>query len=103
MPPPCRGTLRCRRPPMRSRARPALRASRHRRSEIGVSLDPRPRRLGVRAFLVRTARQNRAERPMAKKTHVSETPATQRLRRAGVAFSEHVYDYLEHGGTAESA
>ena len=41
---------------------------------------------------------------MAKKTaHVSETPATQSLRRAGVAFSEHVYSYLEHGGTAESA
>ena len=41
---------------------------------------------------------------MARKTaHVSETPATQRLRRAGIAFSEHVYDYLEHGGTAESA
>ena len=41
---------------------------------------------------------------MAKKTaHVSETPATQRLRRAGVAFSEHVYEYLEHGGTVESA
>ena len=41
---------------------------------------------------------------MAKKTaRVSETPATQTLRRAGIAFSEHVYDYLEHGGTAESA
>ena len=40
---------------------------------------------------------------MAKKTHVSETPATRWLRRAGVAFSEHVYDYVEHGGTAESA
>jgi Cys-tRNA(Pro) deacylase len=41
---------------------------------------------------------------MAKKTaHVSETPATQRLRRAGVDFSEHVYEYVEHGGTAESA
>jgi Cys-tRNA(Pro) deacylase len=41
---------------------------------------------------------------MAKKSaRVSETPATQRLRRAGVAFSEHVYHYLEHGGTAESA
>lgn len=34
---------------------------------------------------------------------VSETPATQFLRRRGVAFSEHVYDYVEHGGTAESA
>lgn len=41
---------------------------------------------------------------MAKKrAHVSETPATQSLRRAGVDFSEHVYDYVEHGGTAESA
>jgi Cys-tRNA(Pro) deacylase len=41
---------------------------------------------------------------MAKKgTHVSETPATQFLRAHGVAFTEHVYDYVEHGGTAESA
>jgi len=29
--------------------------------------------------------------------------ATQQLRAAGVVFSEHVYDYVEHGGTAESA
>jgi len=41
---------------------------------------------------------------MAKKSaRVSETPATQALRRAGIAFSEHVYEYLEHGGTAESS
>ena len=41
---------------------------------------------------------------MAKKDkHVSETPATHALRAAGVAFVEHVYDYVEHGGTAESA
>ncbi len=41
---------------------------------------------------------------MAKKDkHVSETPATQALRAADVAFVEHVYDYVEHGGTAESA
>ena len=41
---------------------------------------------------------------MAKKsTHVSETPATQFLRGHGIAFTEHVYDYVEHGGTAESA
>jgi Cys-tRNA(Pro) deacylase len=41
---------------------------------------------------------------MAKKTsHVSETPATAFLRGHGVAFSEHVYDYVEHGGTEESA
>ena len=41
---------------------------------------------------------------MARKDrHVSETPATQALRLAGVAFTEHPYDYVEHGGTAESA
>jgi Cys-tRNA(Pro) deacylase len=41
---------------------------------------------------------------MAKKEkHVSETPATQMLRSAGVPFTEHPYDYVEHGGTAESA
>lgn len=41
---------------------------------------------------------------MARKgAHVSETPATQFLREHGVAFTEHVYDYVEHGGTAESS
>ena len=41
---------------------------------------------------------------MAKKDkHVSETPATQWLRQHGVAFTEHPYDYVDHGGTAESA
>ena len=41
---------------------------------------------------------------MAKKqSHVSETPATQALRAAKVAFTEHPYDYVEHGGTEESA
>jgi Cys-tRNA(Pro) deacylase len=41
---------------------------------------------------------------MAKKSaHVSETPATQWLRAHGVSFTEHAYDYVEHGGTAESA
>jgi len=35
--------------------------------------------------------------------HVSETPATQFLRRSGIAFTEHVYEYVEHGGTEESA
>ena len=38
-----------------------------------------------------------------KSSHVSETPATQALKRAGVAFTEHVYDYVEHGGTSESS
>ena len=41
---------------------------------------------------------------MARKDkHVSLTPATQALRAAGVAYTEHVYDYVEHGGTGESA
>ena len=39
----------------------------------------------------------------AKKPHVSETPATRFLRQCGVPFELHVYDYVEHGGTAESA
>ena len=38
-----------------------------------------------------------------KERHVSETPATAWLRRHGIAFTEHPYDYVEHGGTAESA
>ena len=40
---------------------------------------------------------------MAKKERVSETPATQFLNNARVAFSEHPYDYLEHGGAQHSA
>jgi Cys-tRNA(Pro) deacylase len=40
---------------------------------------------------------------MAKKEHISETPATQFLRKNGVPFSEHPYGYEEHGGTAVSA
>jgi Cys-tRNA(Pro) deacylase len=40
---------------------------------------------------------------MSKARHVSETPATQFLRGKGVAFTEHVYEYVEHGGTSVSA
>ena len=40
---------------------------------------------------------------MKKAPKVSETPATRLLRGHGVDFSEQVYDYVEHGGTAESA
>lgn len=40
---------------------------------------------------------------MAKKDRVSETPATALLRAQGVAFTEHPYDYLEHGGAMHSA
>jgi hypothetical protein len=35
--------------------------------------------------------------------HVSETPATQVLKANKVAFTEHPYDYLEHGGAQHSA
>ena len=40
---------------------------------------------------------------MAKKDRVSETPATALLRAQGVAFTEHSYAYLEHGGALHSA
>ena len=40
---------------------------------------------------------------MAKKEHISETPATQLLRKHKVAFTEHPYDYEEHGGTGVSS
>ena len=41
---------------------------------------------------------------MAKnKPHVSETPATAWLKAHGVVFTEHPYEYLEHGGAQHSA
>jgi Cys-tRNA(Pro) deacylase len=38
-----------------------------------------------------------------KPAHVSETPATQWLRKHRIAFGEHPYEYVEHGGTTVSA
>ena len=38
-----------------------------------------------------------------KDKHVSETPATQVLRLAGISYTEHPYEYVDHGGTEESA
>ena len=35
--------------------------------------------------------------------HVSETPATQLLKAHQVVFTEHTYEYLEHGGALHSA
>ena len=35
--------------------------------------------------------------------NISETPATQWLKQNKVAFTEHAYDYVDHGGTAESS
>lgn len=38
-----------------------------------------------------------------KTKHTSETPATQWLRQHGIAFGEHPYDYVDHGGAREAA
>ena len=40
---------------------------------------------------------------MAKKDRISETPATAVLKANKVAFTEHPYEYLEHGGAQHSA
>ena len=40
---------------------------------------------------------------MAKNERTSETPATQFLKAHKVAYTEHPYDYLEHGGAQHSA
>ncbi len=40
---------------------------------------------------------------MGKKEHVSETPATQLLKAHQIAYTEHPYEYLEHGGAQHSA
>ena len=40
---------------------------------------------------------------MARKDHVSETPATAMLKANGVPFTEHPYEYVEHGGATHSA
>lgn len=40
---------------------------------------------------------------MARKAHASETPATQWLKAHKVPYTEHLYDYVDHGGTAESS
>ena len=39
----------------------------------------------------------------SKSAHVSETPATALLRAHGIAFTEHPYEYVEHGGAEHSA
>ena len=40
---------------------------------------------------------------MSRKEHASETPATQLLKRRAVVYTEHLYEYVDKGGTAESA
>jgi Cys-tRNA(Pro) deacylase len=34
---------------------------------------------------------------------VSETPATQMLKKHSVSYTEHIYEYIEHGGTSVSS
>ncbi len=38
-----------------------------------------------------------------KDPHVSQTSATAWLKKQNIPFTEHVYEYVDHGGTAESA
>ena len=38
-----------------------------------------------------------------KPVHISETPATQLLKAHHIAFTEHPYEYLQHGGAQHSA
>jgi len=40
---------------------------------------------------------------MAHRDHSPETTATSFLRQNHIAFTAHLYDYVEHGGTAESS
>jgi Cys-tRNA(Pro) deacylase len=40
---------------------------------------------------------------MKKSEHISETPATAFLKAHKIAFTEHPYEYLEHGGAQHSA
>jgi Cys-tRNA(Pro) deacylase len=40
---------------------------------------------------------------MSRRERVSETPATAFLRKHGVAFSEHVFEYEDHGGSRLAA
>ena len=40
---------------------------------------------------------------MKHETNAPETPATQFLRKHGIAHSNHLYDYEEHGGTKVSS
>jgi Cys-tRNA(Pro) deacylase len=50
-----------------------------------------------------TREANQEETDMAKTEAFPITQAVRALRDAGVAFSPHLYDYVERGGTAHSA
>ena len=40
---------------------------------------------------------------VSKKGHISETPATKLLKAHHIGFTEHPYEYLDHGGAQHSA
>lgn len=40
---------------------------------------------------------------MSKSKHISETPAVKWLKQHRVSFTEHTYDYVDHGGALEAA
>ncbi|NYT60099.1 Cys-tRNA(Pro) deacylase [Alcaligenaceae bacterium] len=40
---------------------------------------------------------------MSKEKHVSETPATQFLKKHKISFTEHSYEYVDRGGATEAA
>src|SRR5882672_6551440 len=64
----------------------------------------KPKPIGVGLYCVGLlASQSLNSRLMGKAQRGSETPATTWLRQHGVDFSEHCYEYVEHGRTAESA
>ena len=52
---------------------------------------------------LRSNPQLAAKYAMRKNERVSETPATQWLKAHKVAYTEHPYEYLEHGGAQHSA
>ena len=54
-------------------------------------------------FVLKPATPRNEAMSKAKTAHVSETPATAVLRQHGVAFTEHPYEYVEHGGATQSA
>jgi Cys-tRNA(Pro) deacylase len=86
-----------RRRPRRLGHDPVARAAQgHRRDPLG---DCATRRCDC----VAQRRPCRKNLTMAKKDHVSETPATALLKAHRVAFTEHPYEYLEHGGAQHSA
>src|SRR5690606_27422593 len=103
--PPC-AAPRLRHAPAQSWRRPARRADvagacRHLDDPDLHSRCPRTPQTAARE--APPARLNPNAFPMAKDKHVSETPATQLLKKLGIPYTEHPYEYVEHGGALESA